>query len=214
MSPTSTPRAGPSVQVDLPTAASQIGQLSPHDSSPNWVDQVTGIGTALLAIVAILALRFTYTQITQYRKDSKEQRANELSLREQARDARNAETFINISQRWHDEVFHEARRNIKKHLAVDGPEGLSTKLFALQSADDPQFLQMVVLLDFFEELAILVRYHAISFEMADNAFGSTACRYWEIFQPFVVSLRREPINSGSYEEFENFAKKISGLHNY
>jgi hypothetical protein len=161
---------------------------------------MTGWGTLSLAIIALLAAGGTLLGILQ------------------ARRSRHAETFANVSQRWNEALFREARRKIRDYHGAGGSVGLMKIMLELSEKYDSEFWELLIALDYFEDLAMLVKYRAITFKMVDNYLGTTVCKYWSMFRPFVIQQRfyegHPDYTPGYIEEFEKLAYKVSKKHHY
>ncbi len=93
-----------------------------------------------------------------------------------------------------------------------GPQKLKDKMVALRDVQDFEFFRLQTAMDFFEDLAMLVRYRAISIKMVDDSLGGIVCLYWRMLRLFVLQ-QRETLQDAEYcEEFEGLAKKISRRH--
>jgi hypothetical protein len=94
--------------------------------------------------------------------------------------------------------------------AAKGPTHLMTTMFQLRAASNFVFWRLQTVLDYFENLAELVNYGAISINMVDRTLGNLVCLYWGYWQPYVCAERaRDP---ELYTEFEKLAKRISKKH--
>jgi hypothetical protein len=169
---------------------------------PNWADIMTGVGTVALAGIALLAGVLTA--------------AGYLF----ARRSQHAETYNEVSKRWNDSGFRGVRwRLVSYHNdgkpdedTEFGPDKLRDKLVGLRDFQDFEFFRLQTAMDFFEDLAMLVRYRAISIKMVDDSLGGIVCLYWRMLRTFVFR-QRETLSDAEYcQEFEGLAKRISRRH--
>ena len=65
-------------------------------------------------------------------------------------------------------------------------------------------------LDFFEELAFLVRKNYIPLEDARRTFGGPIVTYYKLFEDYVKEMRQEPGNEDAYKELEKVIKNLIG----
>jgi hypothetical protein len=157
---------------------------------------MSGIGTLALVATAIIAALVAYSQIRQ------------------ARESRHAETFTAVLQRWNDSPFRDVRMKIRTYVGAAGSKGLMDKMLELRNAPDKEYWQLLAAGDFFEDVAMLVNYRAISMDMADRRFGHKVCEYWSMLKPFVIWYRETNDNPTWLEQFENLAAKISVMHGW
>lgn len=197
MPPTPTPTLSPSPRVMVNFPSDVINKLTQHDSSANWAEQWTAIGTLALVLTAIVAGVFTYFGIRQ------------------ARGIQHAQTFLEISRRWNETTFREGRIRIRNFYdANKQPEEVTSALLKLKSADEKQYWESLMTLDFFEIMAMNIKYNSITFEMVYDVFGTTVCQYWAMLSDHVKKLQQNaPNNKKYYIEFENLANQITGINN-
>jgi hypothetical protein len=195
----------PTVTVDLPSDASQpaVAHLPPdvlhRDSPPNVAEVWTGAGTLLLALTAIIAAGATAVGLLQ------------------ARDAEHARTFTKVATRWNADPILSIRRTLLPYIEdSDGKNKLATKMIELRNARDPEFWKLSIMLDYFEDLATLVKYRAISIEMVDSMFSVRVCRYWVLWNVYINKIRTDPNDPGYdpeyFEEYGMLAKRLADMH--
>lgn len=188
--PCLTPSGGLCVVVNLPR------------DHPNWADIMTGVGTVVLAGTALIAGVLTA--------------AGYLF----ARRSQHAETYNQVSTRWNDSQFRGVRwRLVSYHNDGNpnedkelGPGKLKEKMVGLRDRQDFEFFRLQTAMDFFEDLAMLVRYRAISIKMVDDSLGGIVCLYWRMLREFVLQQRTTLHDAEYCQEFEGLAKKISRRH--
>jgi Domain of unknown function (DUF4760) len=189
--PTQTPLPSPTVVVNLPSDV--IKKLTQHDPSPNWAEQWTAIGTLALVFTAIVAGVFTYFGIRQ------------------ARGIQHAQTLLEISRRWNERTFREGRIRVRDFYdANKDPKEVTANLLKLKDDSERQYWESLMTLDFFEIMAMNIKYRSITFEMVYDVFGSVVSLYWTILSDHVNKLHESDPNSKRYYiEFENLANQMT-----
>jgi hypothetical protein len=169
-----------------------------HDAPPNAADWLTGWGTVGLAAVAFTALLFTGYQIVQ------------------ARGIERGQTFLEVSQRWNDSSFRAARIKIRDFYGADKkPIEVTNKLLALKDIDEAQYWECVEGIQFFESLALLIKYRLIARAVVDHLWGFIVWEYWAMLYDFVEHQRGTIPKDEEYcIEFEDLAKTIAKKNDY
>jgi hypothetical protein len=185
--------SNPTAAVNLPLDV--ISRLAEHDPSPNWAERWTTIGTLALVATAIVAGIFTYFGIRQ------------------ARGIQHAQTFLEISRRWNEEKFRQGRIRIRNFYDVNkNPEDVTAELLALKANNEEQYWQSLMTLEFFEIVAMNIRYNAITFEMVYELMGSTVCLYWKMLSDHIEKKKiSEPESKNFYIEFKTLAARIAEI---
>ena len=171
--------------------ADVLDKLTQHDPSPNWAEKWTAYANLGLLAAAIIAGIFTYFGIKQ------------------ARRIQHAQTFLEISRRWNEEVFRQGRVRIRNMYdstqeAVDVTAGLKR----LKAYDEEQYWESLMTLDFFETMAMNIRYKSITFEMVLELMSKAICDYWTMLSDHVGEDRDKSDNPKLYIEFQTLAKRI------
>jgi hypothetical protein len=204
--PTPTPLPSPTVGVELPPDGSHtavvhlppdvLNKLYPHDHGPNLAEWCTAIGTLLLVLTAILAGVFTYFGIRQ------------------ARGIQHAQTLLEISRRWNETRFREGRIRIRNfYESKKDPEEVRIELLKLKDENETQYWESLMTLDFFEIMAMNIKYKSITFKMVYDVFGSVVCLYWAMLSGHVEKQHADdPDSKKYYVEFENLANKINAFN--
>jgi hypothetical protein len=81
-------------------------------------------------------------------------------------------------------------------------------MMELRGADPESYYKLLTILDYFEDVAILLRYRAITFRMVNDSLGSTVCYYWDNSKLFVNEVLR-PQNPTHYQHFERLGSRIA-----
>jgi hypothetical protein len=159
-------------------------------TGPNWADIVTALSTLLLAVGALLAL---------------------LAILE-ARRARHAETITEAARRWDERTFRHVRARVKGIIDERSEEGLKKMMLELRKANSTDYFELMAIPDYFEDLAIMMTYRAVTFRMVDDSLGVTVAKYWKNFSPFITELREVIDDRHAYENFQKLGQKIQELH--
>jgi hypothetical protein len=155
----------------------------------------TTAATVVLALTAIITAIFTLVGIYQ------------------TRDAKRAGLLRDITKEWNGFPFRESRREIEAYARPpQSPEVLTYRMCELRETDAREFWQLQAVFDFFEELAMLVKCHAIPIKMVDNSLGAHVCGYWYYVKPYVGWAREIDRDPAHYAQFEKLAKRISRRH--
>lgn len=166
--------------------------LAANASDPNWAETWTAYANIAVAIAALLAL----WQIVH------------------ARRARHAEAMTESARRWDERSFRQARATVRRHNDAGGPEGVKSGMLELRADGSDSFYELLSVLDYFEDIAILIKHRALTFRIVDDSLGTTVVEYWKYFEPFVKELRRRRNDQRSFENFEKLADRISKRHWY
>jgi hypothetical protein len=161
------------------------GRLDVDVKIPNWADVTTAITTVLLALAALIAL----AQIVLMRR------------------AGLAESATEAARRWSEPSFQRASAKIQAYLKKGGPENLKVEVMKLLDENSPEYYELLTIPDYFEDLAILIKYRAITFRIVDDAYGLTALAYWRDCQPLVVALREK--DQRVYNNFQILGNRIA-----
>jgi hypothetical protein len=180
---TSRSRREHSTLIFVPSAKGYPVDVSSAD--PNWAEALTGVATLLLVFGAVAAL----LQIGLTRR------------------AGHAEALTGAAIRWNEPEFQAARAQFRKHIDAGGPEKLRDEMARLRSADPLSYYQLLTILDYFEDVAILLKHRAVRFRMVNDSLGGTVCWYWNNCHLFVHEVLR-PNNPTQYQHFERLGRKI------
>jgi hypothetical protein len=154
--------------------------------NPNWADITTAISTAVLALGVIIAL---------------------LQLADARRAAR-ARSMLQVSKKWNDPAFQQVRTKVRA-LVASGRDKFSDNLLELRDKNATEYEELLEEPYYFDELAILVKYGALTFSAVDALLGPTVFAYWCRWTPFVEALRSLHGNPHLYENFERLANRIA-----
>jgi Domain of unknown function (DUF4760) len=166
------------------------------DSLPNWAEQWTCFGTWGLVITALVAGWIALRQIKQTRA------------------IEHAQTFLDISRRWNDSLFREARIRIRKFYANKDPKEVTEKLLDLRRTREKEYWECIMTLDFFETMAMNIKHNSITLDMVDDVLGSVVCQYWAMLFDYVEHQREGEANDKYYVEFEKLANQIAEKNKY
>jgi hypothetical protein len=177
-------------------------------------DWVTAIATVGLVVVAIFAGVAAYRQIKEVRVQVMEsRRQTELS-----RQIELSQTFLELTRRWNDTLFREARMTIREYYGEEkNAVHVRDKLLAMRSvsASKRQYWECVDAIHFFETVAMLIKQDSITFEIVDDVWGFVVWDYWAMLYEFVGYMRDEPPPDGRYcIEFERLAERLTTKNRY
>lgn len=173
----------------------------PTDSTgPNWAEIVMVSMTALLVVAGLWA----------------------LSAVEEARRARNAQQMTELLRRWDDETNREVRLEIM-HLALNGlplldhasgpgPDRLKEAIVQLRADNSPAYRRLMTEPGFLEDLAIMVDYGGIDFEIVNLSLGYQIAYRWCLWRPTAVALREVKQAPELYVNFEKLAGEIAKVN--
>jgi hypothetical protein len=89
--------------------------------------------------------------------------------------------------------------------AVDVTEGLKK----LKLDNEEQYWESLMTLDFFETMAMNIRYKSITFEMVLELMGKAICTYWDMLSNHISEDRAKDDNPKLYIEFQTLAIQIA-----
>ena len=151
----------------------------------NW-EEVTAIGTAVLALSVLGALAAAIFAAQQVRE---------------ARRTREAEMAAEFMRRWNEDPLVETRRLVARFKTSDE---LSAALQRYVDADAPEAYVLYRELDFFEQMAALERVGAFDVDLIKLLLGRTLIERWELWQPAVEAVH----GAGVYPNFEALVNRL------
>jgi hypothetical protein len=122
----------------------------------------------------------------------------------QAVKTRHAQLLADLSRRWQEPTLEESRA-----LAVLYGNRLREQLEAHLTARDPESDILLRSLDFYEDLAVLVKHRALSFRMVRDSLGALICEEWEAWAEAVHFLRTRHRDDQIYENFQRLAERMA-----
>src|SRR3954451_24311765 len=134
-------------------------------AAPNWAEQLTAIGTAVLALSVLgagVAAIFAGQQVRE------------------ARRSRQAQTAVEVFRRWNEDALTETRRLVS---GFGGPDELATAFSGYVASNAPEAYVLYRELDYFEQLAALERIGAIDAEMIELLVGRSLPERWDMWEP-------------------------------
>jgi hypothetical protein len=139
------------------------------------------------------------------------------SVRE-ARDARNAVQMTELSRRWDDETNRSVRKKVMDYATKDldglayetpGPDRFKASVLKLRDDNADDYRLLLTEPNTLEDLAIMVEYRGIDFEIVNLSLGWTVPYRWSLWKPTVDAFRVEAREPLIYWEFEKLAKRIA-----
>jgi hypothetical protein len=171
----------------------EIGRHHPVGSAtPNWAEQVTAIGTAILAVGVVLGIATAWFALDQ----AKQSRTN-----------RNVQIVADLGHRWDDAALIEARELI---------QGFTDQYQLAQTVGDWLHDPKAVAFDvesilrvpnFFEDVGLLADCGDVDPKIVSRAFGNMALSYWEMWEPAINGHLRSR-DPDAYSEFEDLVRRL------
>lgn len=89
-------------------------------------------------------------------------------------------------------------KNSKLLRRQQKPEDVTAELLALKASDEEQYWQSLMTLEFFEIVAMNIRYNSITFEMVYELMGSTICLYWKMLPDHIEKKKESEPDSKNF----------------
>lgn len=169
-------------------------------TGPNWADIAMVLLTAVLVFAGVRA----------------------LGAVGEARRSRNAQQMTELLRRWDEESHREVRREVMEvarlglpllnRAAEPGPDLLKEVIIQLRDENSPKYRRLITDPGFLEDLAIMVYYRGIDFEIVNLSLGYTIPYRWSLWKPTAVALREAKAAPELYENFEKLAKKVAAAN--
>ncbi len=125
-----------------------------------------------------------------------------------------AELLGRLTEQWNSDAFIESRYR----LLEIAPQGMDEEvlrkkiaeiMITTQQKNHKDYFILTRTLDFFEELAFLVRKKDIPLEDAHRLFGDSMVEYYKLFEDFVKEQRKLPENPNAYKELEQVVETLT-----
>lgn len=154
--------------------------------APNWAEQVTAIGTAVLALSVIGAFAAAVFAAQQVRE---------------ARRIGQAQMAADFFRRWNEDSLVETRRLVAHYPTADE----LAVAFQRHVADNaPEAYIMYRELDFFEQFAALERSGAFDDDLVRRLFGRIIVERWALWQPALQAVHGD----APYPYFADLARRM------
>jgi hypothetical protein len=147
--------------------------------NPNWAD-------ITLAVAALIALAQLFLM----------------------RRAGYAESAMETAKRWNEKSFRDSRARIQAYLADGGEKNLKDEMIKLKGNNSPHYYELLAIPDYFEDLAMMIKYRAITFRIVYDTYGHTALKYWQEFAQLTKAIR-EKEDPQAYKNFEELGNRIA-----
>ena len=154
-----------------------------------WADATVAVAIAVIAVfslVAALALVFAKGQL------------------ESAERTRRYQTLLDLSTRWESQLLRDARQLV----AAAGQENLASETQRYRAERLKEFWKLASLMNFFEDMGIIVAEEEDMLPAIRKRFASTAVNYYDRFQDFIVDTRKQEPNA--LEHWEALVGKLRG----
>ncbi len=157
-------------------------------TGPNWAEQVTAVGTA------IIALSIVGTAVGAF-----------LARRQlvEAKKLRHISLAIDLARRWDDDALISVRRSLKDVSA----ERFKEIYQASYRQNTAYHYQLLKLGNFFEDYASLEEIDCLDLSYIADTLGNSVVHYWQMWKPAVYDDRDRW--DGLYVKWEGMADKIT-----
>lgn len=155
-------------------------------ASPNWAEQLTGIGTIVSALGIFGALGAALFAGMQVREE---------------RRTRQAQMAADFFRRWNEAPLEETRELVNR---FDGPDALRRAFEQYVATKAHEAMVLYREPDYFEQLAALESEGAIGLPLIEKMIGPALVERWELWRPSVEALH----GPGTYPLFEALAAKL------
>lgn len=124
-----------------------------------------------------------------------------------------AALLVKLAMDWNSEEFIKSRKRILEVAPIELSEveqrsKLKEQFLTAQKERAEDFFILTKPLDFFEDLAFLIRKHYIPMEDVRRTFGDAMVVYHDIFKECIDELRSLPENKNAYRELEEVTKQL------
>lgn len=125
-----------------------------------------------------------------------------------------ADLLVRLTEEWNSGPFIESRHLILKlaPLEMDEEEQRRKVVERMETAQQESHQDYFLLtrpLDFFEELAFLIRKHYVPLEDVRRTFGEPMVVYYKLFESCIKEMRKRPENANAYKELEEVVKQLT-----
>lgn len=176
-----------------------LWSVRPQIMNQGWV----AIGTAVYAgatvgMLVVLAVAAWYArgQVAAVRE----------SLRA-AEAARHGQILTDLSRRWDENPVMRCRKELRQFKA-DGC-ALRDRLIKLKKRWQPEYWDLTVVANFFEDLGVLVEAKILPPELVEKSLGSAARDQYDFHKPFIDWLRKETNDRTVYRWFEELVQRLN-----
>ncbi|MGH2635316.1 MAG: DUF4760 domain-containing protein [Actinomycetota bacterium] len=163
--------------------------VAPSPGPPLWTWEtwanISQVVTATATVVALIGIALAWAAATR---------------------SRHAALMADISKRWDEDLLAEARQLAAPF--VDDPWLLRSYLSVLVEMGSEKRFVLERIPNFFEDLAVLLRAHAISFAIVEDTFGLGLVKTWDQWKPAVWYRRTQENDATVYEHFEELAERM------
>lgn len=124
-----------------------------------------------------------------------------------------ADLLARLSGEWNSDSFIKSRHLIMQLAPLDLDEKeqrrrVNERMKMVEQQGNIDYFLLTRPLDFFEELAFLVRNKYIPLEHARRTFGGPMVSYYKLFEDYVEEMRKMPGNAEAYKELEYVIKQL------
>lgn len=124
-----------------------------------------------------------------------------------------ADLLVRLAEEWNSDSFIASRYLMMKlaPVTMDQEEQqckVTERMKIAEQEGHKDYFLLTRPLDFFEELAFLIRKNYIPLEDARRTFGGPMVNYYKLFEDYVKEMRKLPGDEHAYEELEHIVKKL------
>lgn len=124
-----------------------------------------------------------------------------------------ADLLVRLAEEWNSDSFIESRRLVMRltPVGMEQEKQRSQVMERMKTAEQKGHNDYFLLtrpLDFFEELAFLIRKNYILLEDARRTFGGPMVNYYKLFEDYVKEMRKIPGDENAYKELEHIVENL------
>lgn len=126
---------------------------------------------------------------------------------------RYADLLSRLSVEWNSDSFIESRYLMMQLAPIRLEEKeqrhrVTKRMKMVEQQGNKDYFLLTRPLDFFEELAFLIRQKYIPLEDARRTFGGPMVYYYNVFEDYIKEMRQSPGDEGAYKELEYVVKQL------
>lgn len=126
-----------------------------------------------------------------------------------------ADLLGRLTEEWNSDSFIKSRHLIMQLAPVEMDleeqrRKVTERMRIAEQENHEDYFLLTRPLDFFEELAFLVRKNYIPLEHARRTFGGPIITYYKLFEDYVKEMRQELGNEDAYKELEKVIEGLAG----
>ena len=124
-----------------------------------------------------------------------------------------ADLLVRLNEEWNSDAFIASRHLMLKLAPVEMEQEeqcrkVTERMRAVEKENHKDYFLLTRPLDFFEELAFLIRKNYIPIEHARRTFGGSMITYYKLFEDYVKEMRKSPGDKNAYKELEEVVRNL------